>query len=564
MGQGQSTSDNNTNCERQKTLSDAQIRSNIENLFKAPQTDNNNDTVKIVRTETNKYDTSPVVVDTIVDNQRGGNSSRLTVMPLRKRYKDDQKSSTSNLSNVSNTQNKNNQSGDNLDFIGNVVYNNQNGGSNNTLKNNIFSAKQSSLTKSNSNTFSPTSAELIGGAAEAFSPTSAEQPNENIGADIFSPTSIDPSNDDINNNNDAFSPTSVDMHGGNILSDANRLTENPNSIDGEIQAIRKFINKTKQQGGNQNNQQFNTQLNNQQFNNQQFNNQQSINQPQITSGQQLNTQPFLQSNTMSNGVGKPRIELLSEEGLADIRDSLTRSGVKLQNGGNGKNKGNMLDDELKSFRDNILEAANVSSATSPDPSSSLKKMKGGASAKSEKTDKSTKEKEDENDDDDDDDDNDEDEDEDEDENDDEDEDEDEEDEEENEEDGLAINSGAKNKSKTEKTPQERRNDLNKEKNDSESDSSSDDSNGSGSSDNSSSEEEEINDDGFAIMQNSIEKSKDRRENNSKYLKNNGYKITSNSDRDYKIKNNTIYSSDVHTAVGGSDYLNTMRNRDRSG
>ena len=49
---------------------------------------------------------------------------------------------------------------------------------------------------------------------------------------------------------------------------------------------------------------------------------------------------------------------------------------------------------------------------------------------------------------------------------------------------------------------------------------------------------------------------DRKNNNSKYLKNHNYAITSNSDRDYKINNKLVYSSqssDAYNSVG-SEYL----------
>jgi len=118
------------------------------------------------------------------------------------------------------------------------------------------------------------------------------------------------------------------------------------------------------------------------------------------------------------------------------------------------------------------------------------------------------------------------------------------------------------KSKKKKlTPQERRQKLNEDGSDSSSsDDDSDDSKSSSSSDSSS----DITDSAVAVLHNSIEKTADRRNNRSKYLKDNGYKVTSNSERDYKIKNKLNYSSEAHNSVGGSDYLNSMRNRDRSG
>jgi hypothetical protein len=106
--------------------------------------------------------------------------------------------------------------------------------------------------------------------------------------------------------------------------------------------------------------------------------------------------------------------------------------------------------------------------------------------------------------------------------------------------------------------------------DSESDSDSDSDSGSGSdseSDSDSGSDGQLggfSSDGLNKMENAVNKRMNRHENKSRYLKNN-YNVTSSSERDYKIYSRPIYSSQISDAsnqFGGSEYLNKLRNIDR--
>jgi len=67
----------------------------------------------------------------------------------------------------------------------------------------------------------------------------------------------------------------------------------------------------------------------------------------------------------------------------------------------------------------------------------------------------------------------------------------------------------------------------------------DDSTSSSCSSSSSSEEDTV---PIAFIHKSMNKTADRRKNNSKYLKDNNYKVTSNSDRDNKINNKLVFTT----------------------
>jgi len=228
---------------------------------------------------------------------------------------------------------------------------------------------------------------------------------------------------------------------------------------------------------------------------------------------------------------------LSEDGLTDIRNSLAKHGaLKMQNGGN-------VDMDLKTYKDNLLGqqcgSADVSySATSDDPSNFLSTMKGGADDDSKK-----KDSDDDNDDNDDNEDLDEDDEDDEDDNEEEDDnDEDEDEDDDNEEESSSQDGGHMLRES---------------------------SSSSSSTSSSSSSDSDVSDGSITIMHHAINRAMDKKNNKSKYLKNNGYKMTSNSDDDYKnykINNKMVYSnsnSSSDASIGGSDYLNALRNRDRN-
>ena len=628
MGQSTSTQQIQTAGHGNGALTNAQISDNIAKLFQSENMSRHN-SVQINRSS-KAMSTSAVEVDTIINKMKGGNNSRVAIVPKRQRYTNVPKTKSTHVGGVK----KNNHfDSDDLKYVRNMVYrqNNMRGGEDNPLEPApIFS--QPSQSDIPPNAFSDTSpiapsdtVPLPDDATpetdvNAFSDTSPIAPSEivplsddatralesvtsNTDVNAFSDTSpIAPSEPDVNAFSDtspiapsepdanAFSDTSpiANAEDGNVVIENNtsdlpvktspvktspvktspvktspvktspdktspdkvspvktspvktspdktspdktspdkvspvktspvktspdkvssvktspdKETNNAlvlgndylpsgtqgnlaggskNSIDKEIRLIRKMINNTvKQRGGNGTN-----------------NNQDT--------------------------------DLLSEDGLADIRAGLAKHGViSQQNGGN-------FDADLKSFRDNILSnPAEVFSATSPDPSNHITALRGGKSKvkkdqRGGDDDKDEEEEDDEDEDDDDEGDEDED-------------DEGDEDEDEKEEGTLNTSS------------QDGGNNLD----DSSSSSSSSESNSSSSS------ESDVSDGQITIMHQSINRAMDKKKNTSKYLKDNNYTITSNSDNDYKINNKLIYSSqtsDVHNSVG-SEYLSNMRNRDR--
>lgn len=211
------------------------------------------------------------------------------------------------------------------------------------------------------------------------------------------------------------------------------------------------------------------------------------------------------------------LDILSEEGLAAIRKNLSNYGFTGQQGG-------MMDNDLEIFKNTILSQDGqrineVFSATSSDPVNYAQLMKGGddnGDADGDEFPDSDGEEDGE-----------------------------EEDEEEEEDDGQ--DGGVRRFITTEDDS------SSSESASSDSDSDGDDSDSS----------TEITDSAIIVMHNSIDKAMDRRRNNSKYLKSN-YTITSNSERNYKVDNKPMYSSQSseYQSNHGSEYLNNLRNRDR--
>ncbi|VBB18006.1 hypothetical protein YASMINEVIRUS_469 [Yasminevirus sp. GU-2018] len=592
MGQATSTQvqTGSGRIEEDDTLTNAQLGHNIESLFKSPHS-TRIDSVRIDRTD-RAMDTSPVEVDTIVNQLKGGNRSRVSVIPARQRYKVTPKSVISKVGGAS-TGGFNLNSED-IRFVRDMVYQNRRGGAlEDDQGQDVDSSRDLSASPEPQSVFRPASSNDaqgdLGGLDSATSPfdplsaTSQDDPTLSASSpfdredeegqeqeDEQEQEELEEDDDDQNTNINTttveynevplaskiqdVSPSTIKQSQDNsnpavvaipvpdvpkespkaqmsvasveqtpsVVQDLPKM-ENPSpvvsseqvfvsnlvggqsSLDKDIKMIRRLIDNTvRQRGGN-------------------------------TNGEQQ-TQTQVSKENME--------ELLSEDGLADIRESLAKNGVikRTQNGGG--------DNDLKIFRDNILnQSAETYSNTSPDPSNFLEEMAGGSKKKASKDDEDDEDLEEDDDDDGEDDDDDVEKD--------EDDDDDNDDEEEEdlgeEEDGVATSS------------QEGGDGLKDDDSSSSDDDSSSSSNSSGSSSSSSSSDSEISRGAITIMHNAINKTMERKQNNSKYLKNNGYKVTSNSDRDYKINNKMMYSSqssDVHSSVGGSDYLNSMRNRDR--
>lgn len=481
------------------TLTNAQIRDNIENLFRSPNTN----TVKIENTD-NGYATSVVEVDTIAP-LKGGNKSRVSVMPKRQRFK------TVPIKMRGGTHE--NLDEDDLKALKKVLYHN--------------AEPEQSDTELKSETVQPAEQTYVDSA------TSELRSDEELVADENEPQPPHPQIADdllkqVPEQASEQAPEKVseqvpeqvpepvvetvqpEIFQSNLVGG----TQSEYSIDKEISMIRSFI-----------------------------------------------------SNTIKQRGGEPTVvdddnDILSEEGLATIRESLAKNGVQI--GGN-------VDEELKIFKDNILNSAQAFalSATSSEQSSLLTNLKGGLSKSAQAlalsatsseqpnllvnfkggakpAEKKNKKEDDDDNEDEDDEETEENEDENEDEN---DEDEEEDEDDYDEEDGMSGGDHSKDSSSS-----------------SDSDSSKSDSSSSSNSSSSSSSDSSVTNSAVAVMHNAINKNMDRKNNKSKYLQENGYKVTTNSDRDYKINNRPMYSSqssDVYSNIGGSDYLNSMRNRDRT-
>lgn len=607
MGQVTSTQHAQAGGHGGSVLTNAQISDNIERLFQSHNT-TRLDSVQI-RRSTKAMSTSPVEVDTIINGMKGGNTSRVSAIPKRQRYGTVPKAKSAHIGGAAN----NNQlDSEDLRYVRNMVYQkNMKGGVGSPQKDeadpivdssHLFSKQQVPSSSGLGSATSDSSRDILMSqtsdddpehhdehelghehddehlemsqtsdvdpdelvsdkehedvsqgkpmvsSLDAIKSRLSKLPVEGVTAQSSPGQSVKPKTplqkaDDVvpvlqsaivsgspvksspSNLADASSKTSPakgspSVYGESNLAqgevqlakpedlsmESNLVGGNKSSIDKEIQLIRKMINNTvKQRGGN--------------------------------------------GDKSDNTDTRVLEDILSEDGLADIRAGLAKHGVLAQQ------KGGNFDADLKSFRDTILSnQAEVFSATSPDPSNYIAALRGGAKNGA-KDDESTNKKKDtkkaKTDDD-------EEEDELEDEEDDDDEDDDEDADDDEEEDEGDDEEGARDTTSQDGGNQD---------DDDDEDNSS--SSGSGSSStssksSSSTSESDVSDGTITIMHQSINRAMDRKKNTSKYLKDNNYTITSNSDRDYKINNKLVYSSqtsDAHNSVG-SEYLSNMRNRDR--
>lgn len=457
------------------TLTNAQIRDNIENLFRSPNTN----TVKIENTD-NGYATSVVEVDTIAP-LKGGNKSRVSVMPKRQRFK------TVPIKMRGGTHE--NLDEDDLKALKKVLYHN--------------AEPEQSDTELKSETVQPAEQTYVDSA------TSELRSDEELVADENEPQPPHPqiADDLLKQVPEQASEQAPEKVSEQVPEQV--LEKAPEQVpEPVVESVQPDVFQSNLVGGTQS---------------------------EYSIDKEISMIRSFISNTIKQRGGEPTVvdddnDILSEEGLATIRESLAKNGVQI--GGN-------VDEELKIFKDNILNSAQAFalSATSSEQSSLLTNLKGGAKPAEKKN-----KKEDEDDDDNEDEDDEETE---------EDEDEDEEEDEDDydEEDGMSGGDHSKDSSSS-----------------SDSDSSKSDSSSSSNSSSSSSSDSSVTNSAVAVMHNAINKNMDRKNNKSKYLQENGYKVTTNSDRDYKINNRPMYSSqssDVYSNIGGSDYLNSMRNRDRS-
>lgn len=105
------------------TLTNAQIQDNILRLFQNATT-SNIDTVKIVDSQRG-FNTSAVEVDTIAKQEGGGNQSRVSNMPSRQRFKNDNRSLLATLPKIGGSMGESNLlNSTDINFVRNLVYNN--------------------------------------------------------------------------------------------------------------------------------------------------------------------------------------------------------------------------------------------------------------------------------------------------------------------------------------------------------------------------------------------------------------------------------------------------------
>jgi hypothetical protein len=610
MGQANSAQQNTVKSNHQNSvLTNAQISQNINKLFRSQDTTMLEST-RIHRTNT-AVNTSSVEVDTILNGMKGGNNSLVSIVPKRQRFKNSVKP-------VQNKPGKTLFDSPDLQYVRDAVYGKHHGGNGNDANNDAGFSDTSAFTDQVNNDagfsdtspyidqpdngaefsdtsaftdqvggagfsdtsaftdqvnndagfsdtspyidqpdngaeFSDTSAftDQVGGAgfsdtsamdsqknnvdpATIYSPTSATATAPDNEPTIYSPTSAmaPDNNDSVLDGRDNGVPANIPGAAGSSGStywtpgqDGGNRNRNTGTIEQEINIIRKFIDNTaKQRGGSE-------------------------------AG--ANTNNNIDKIVPLAEKSKNTADILSDDGLDEIRQGLAKHGIVAQKGGN-------LDADLMTFKNKILnqdpvQTNDVFSVTSPDPINYQPIMKGGDPDKSKaKKSENQKKGSQNNPDKDQDDDLDEDAEEEEEEDDldeDEDDDDDDDDDPDDENDTESQDGGQNDhKEKDKKKNKEKRN-----KSSSESSSSK-----TSTSTSSSSSDSDLNTGSIAVMHGAINRAMDRKKNNSKYLTHN-YTVTSNSDRDYKIDNRPIYSSqssDIHNSIGGSDYLNNLRNRDR--
>jgi hypothetical protein len=619
MGQGNSTrsSDNQTalNNHRSNALTNSQISHNINNLFKSSHTTKIDSAINMERSA-RQMSTSQVEVDTIIEMKGGGNYSKVSILPKRRRYKADYKDSNFLAANRQATQ----LESEDISYLRNIIYQGQSGGNGEDLKN-IFA------TGDNNDTETDLAATPVG-LTEADNNNRSIFSNNGVDNNGMDNNGMDNNgmdnngmdnnsmNNNMNNDNDHFSATS----NGNMYSATSRGTATTADSTNMTQRDEDFDNmfvvppQSSQMQTNNGEITPNTQLPSivpqpptvsQQITPQtpptlpiivqQSSDQQSSDQQQKDllallgdnqSGGNTIEHDINEIRSVINSAAKQRggvpttlntHDVSSDDGLKEIRANLAKHGVPLndsmtantsvtassllntravqsppttqgaaqstpitQGGSNipsGSIRGGNIDDALLDFKNNILNnknnsPGNIYSITTPNPINLANSMKGGKGK-----DKDAVEEDE----------GDEDEDDDEDEEDDEGEDEEDEDEEEDD--------------NTEETGQNGGNAFVTHGDDSSSSSSSN-SNSSSSSTSSSDSTSEFSSTGINAMHEAINKSADRKKNISKYLQNN-YTVTSNSERDYKMNSRPIYSSQSSDPHIGSEYLNSLRNRDRS-
>ena len=620
MGQTFSTEYQTGSGHFDKKLTNTQIIHNIESMFRSPNS-TKIDSVSIQRTD-HAMTTSAVAVDTII-KQHGGNGSNLSVIPKRQRFKSSPRANTNSIqdyaprleggSTVQTTKKTKDQQMDktkeykknhpqgqifsqistpvkpiinltnkhsatltggfgldseDIRFVRNVIYQNGRGTEKDDLHheiinsapaNKIFGGRTpnvSSLAPANQ-VFSATSADLptlSGGvslssadqvfsatsasaspasANQVFSATSADLPTLSGGVSlssadqVFSATSASASPASANQ---VFSATSADLptlSGGVSLSSADQVFSATSASASSASAGRVFSAT-------------------------------SADLPTLSGGATLapaNSEPTLGKGTVSDSVTLLRNFINKhppiKSNTSDGKNDMTTHKPSQSGGCCGVDGTN----DLKNFKDSLItHSHSMYSATSPDPSLVLNNMKGGAPKKKKNDEENDKEDDKEDDE----------------ENDKEDDKEDDEEDDEEEEDEDEEEDADQDGGSSEVNHDKGDTDSSKQKSSSSSDSDSD----SRSSDSSSSSDSPSSSRGVnsassggatKFTQDVINKTMNRKLNKSKYLKNNGYKLTSNSERDYRITKNVIYStptSEMRSSVGGSDYLNSMRNRDR--
>lgn len=513
-----------------KLFTNAQLSDNVENMFKSSLTSRNMSNTHISQSY-HPVSTSSVDVDTIINMSGGG--SRVSVLPRRRRYQQTQSDyDNDSMFGGDNTMDMSINT-DDINYVKDLIYPQNSESQVNTedVGNNLLNIaaempnNDSEMTRLNSASVDyAISTESVGGfsatshmnqadaASLAHSATSAGMPYDSVSIGDFSATSPDMPMDTVNE----FSATSPDMP----VDTVNQFSATSPGMPSESLSINNFSATSpdvNMDGGFSAPNNFNT-----------------IDAEINAIRQHLNATIHKQNGgsgvANDNSLPQPQPQsqvnedILSEDGLSTIRASLAKQGVvNMQEGGNIE--GN-IDADLQAYREKLLQNNNNFSATSPDPSNILNNMVGGNQSDSDEDDEDIDEDADEDVDDSDSD---------------------------SEDDEDEMKGGVTRKSKS-------------------SSSSSDDSESDSDTDSSSSLSSSSYENGRLLVENdlsevqrSINRTMNRRNTNSKYLRNNEYKVTSNSDRDYKITNRMVYSSqssDVHASVGGSEYLNSLRNRDR--
>lgn len=497
---GQSASAQQVDTKKISNLTNEQIAYNVNKMFTM------SNTIDTVHMGT-KYDappsaTSSINIDTLVDEMKGGNTSRVSVFPKRCRYNINLNESLVGGDNANGALENNIEPNQKtVEFVRNMINNNSSVNESASINNsagvvlNNNTAVETTLNQTPRNPVLQTIGEAPGDLAEGVVDTAVDFVKDvgktaiDVGTGLVQTVKdVTTSKDETANTKEIVKEAPKDAVSGlvktgestvkNVVKTVSDLATN--IVDTVKNVVTPTANDDAQSGGHslQNN---------------------------------INAIRNILNNSISKQDGGLNEQLISDDDLKNIKANLSKHGIVDQSGGS-------MDNELEQYKNSLLNnntLQNMYSATSSDPVNFDKTIQTGGA----------------HDDDDDDDDVDDD-------------------------DNDARNV-VKNKKKSNNND---RNVVktNKKKDDDEEDDEDEDDDDEDDEDDDTTTDDDLNEEEHG----KLDKLMDKKNNKYKFL--NNYKVTSNSERDYKIDGKPLYSSQSSEfqSSHGSEYLNNLRNRDR--